>query len=215
MDSAAEIATHIFIEGRKGVRIQPESLSPKKTAGGHAAKASAIPEGTVVGDGKVKIAHVRIDTRLLHGQVATAWAKQINPTRIIVVSDGVAHDELRKTLITQAAPPGVKANVIPIDKMIQIYKDPRFGGEKLFLLFENPQDALRCEEGGVDLPEVNIGSMAHSEGKTMLNGALAADKDDVACLEKMRDLGTKFHVQKVPSDKDEDLWALIKKADVK
>lgn len=53
------------------------------------------------------------DTRLLHGQVATTWTKTTNPNRIIVVSDSVARDDLRKKMIEQAAPPGVKANVVP------------------------------------------------------------------------------------------------------
>jgi PTS system mannose-specific IIB component len=47
----------------------------------------------------------RID-RLIHGQVATRWTKETNVTRIIVVSDEVAADNVRKTLLTQVAPPG-------------------------------------------------------------------------------------------------------------
>ena len=45
------------------------------------------------------------------------------PTRIIVVSDAVAKDELRRKLITQAAPPGVKAHVVPVNQMIKLAKD--------------------------------------------------------------------------------------------
>ena len=63
------------------------------------------------------------------------------PNRIIVVSDGVAHDDLRKSMIREAAPPGVKANVVPVSKMIQVAKDTRFGNTKALLLFETPQDA--------------------------------------------------------------------------
>ena len=68
-------------EAKAGVRVKPESLEPeeKKPAAAAAAPAGAIPPGTVIGDGHIKIAHVRIDTRLLHGQVATTWTKQINP----------------------------------------------------------------------------------------------------------------------------------------
>ena len=65
----------------------------------------------------------RIDSRLLHGQVATGWSKATNPTRIIVVSDSVAKDELQTTMIKQAAPSGVKAHVVPIDQMIKLSKD--------------------------------------------------------------------------------------------
>ena len=74
----------------------------------------------MIGDGKIKYVLARIDTRLLHGQVATTWTKTTNPNRIIVVSDSVARDDLRKKMIEQAAPPGVKANVVPVDKMIKV-----------------------------------------------------------------------------------------------
>ena len=50
----------------------------------------------------------------------------MNPNRIIVVSDNVAKDKIRKTMIKEAAPAGVPANVVPIDKMLKVVKDPRF-----------------------------------------------------------------------------------------
>ena len=100
---------------------------------------AAIPEGTVIGDGKLKITLARLDTRLLHGQVATAWTPDSKADRIIVASDSVAKDELRKELIKQAAPNGVKANVVPIQKLIDVAKDPRFGETHALILFETPQ----------------------------------------------------------------------------
>ena len=66
--------------------------------------------------------------------MATAWTKAVQPTRIIVVSDAVSKDELRKKLIEQAAPQEVKANVVPIAKMIEVAKDPRFGNTKALLI---------------------------------------------------------------------------------
>ena len=154
----------------------------------------------------------RIDSRLLHGQVATAWTKAVQPTRIIVVSDAVSKDELRKKLIEQAAPPGVKANVIPIAKMIEVAKDPRFGNTKALLLFENPQDVVRAIEGGVDIKEVNVGSMAHSVGKVLVNKVLSMDAKDVEAFETMKKAGVKFDVRKVPNDNKDNMDALLQKA---
>ena len=210
--SAHEIAAHLVGEGRKGVRVLPEDLEPKAATAAPVVKAGAILEGTVLGDGHIKIAHVRIDTRLLHGQVATTWTKTIAPDRIIVVSDGVAHDELRKTMIEQAAPPGVPANVVPIDKMIQVTKDPRFGATKVMLLFETPQDLLKAIKGGVDIKKVNIGSMAHSVGKVVVTNAVAMGEDDVKTIEELKSLGVEFEVRKVPSDSSENIDAMLKKA---
>ena len=211
--TAHEIAAHLVGEARKGVRVLPEELEPTpEVKAAPTAKAGAIAPGTVLGDGKIDIAAVRIDTRLLHGQVATAWTKQIAPNRIIVVSDGVAHDELRKTMIEQAAPPGVPANVVPISKMVEVAKDPRFGATKAFLLFETPQDLLKCIEGGVDIKKVNIGSMAHSVGKVVVTNAIAMGEDDVKTLEELKAKGVEFEARKVPSDSSEDIDAMLRKA---
>lgn len=156
----------------------------------------------------------RIDSRLLHGQVATVWTKSVTPNRILVVSDTVAKDNLRKTLITQAAPPGVKANVITLDKMIQINKDPRFDVFKAIILTETPADMLKLAEGGVDFSQVGIdvGSIAFSDGMTMLNDSIAVDNDMAAQLRKMHDdFNLDVYAQKVPADKKQDMMELLSK----
>ena len=214
MESAQEIAAHVYGVAKEGVRLLPEALEPaqEKQAAEPVTPQGAIPEGTVIGDGHIKYVLARIDSRLLHGQVATAWTKTVKPTRIIVVSDGVAKDELRKNLIEQAAPPGVKANVVPVDKMIQVAKDPRFGNTKAMLLFETPQDALRAIEDGMDVKELNIGSMAHSVGKIAVSKVLSLGRDDVKTFEKLKAKGIQFDVRKVPNDSKENMDDIIKKA---
>ena len=213
-ETAEDVAKEIFEEARSGIRTKPEvaaapAAAPAQTS---APVTGSIPEGTVLGDGHIKFVLCRVDTRLLHGQVATTWTKQTNPDRIIVVSDGVAHDDLRKTMIMQAAPPGVKAHVIPVNKMIEVAHDPRFGATKALLLFETPQDLLRCVEGGVDIKKVNLGSMAHSVGKVVVTNAIAMDQADVDCLEKLASEGIEFDVRKVPTDSPESFDAMMKKA---
>ena len=83
---------------------------------------------------------------------------------------------------------------------------------KALLLFETPQDALRAIEGGVDIKELNIGSMAHSVGKVVVNKAIAMDQDDVETLEKLKEMGVTFDVRKVPADSKENMDSLLKKA---
>ena len=221
-DTAKAVMEEIYADSKGGIKVKPEELQPADAAAPAPAQAAApvaggatsIPEGTVLGDGHIKYAYVRIDTRLLHGQVATAWTKQVQPDRILVVSDNVSHDELRKNMIIQAAPPGVHVHVIPIYKLVEVDKDPRFGATKAMILFENPQDLLRAEEGGVKFPEVCIGSMAASAGKTVINQAIACDEDDVKTLKAIRDNGTHFYVQKVPTDHVDDIWELLKAKDM-
>ena len=214
MNSAQEIAAHIIETAKEGVKVRPEELEPvtNTSAAAAAPVQGSIPPVTVVGDGKIKLGLVRVDSRLLHGQVATAWTKSVLPNRIIIVSDAVAKDDLRKRLIEQAAPPGVKANVVPIDKMIEITKDPRFSGTKALLLFENPQDVIRVMDGGVEIKEVNVGSMAHSVGKVVVSKVLSMGPEDVKAFEEMKQRGVKFDVRKVPNDSGANMNEIIKKA---
>lgn len=213
METSHEVASHILAAGRDGVKVKPETLdvAPKQDIP-PTAQATEIPVGTVIGDGKIKYVLTRIDSRLLHGQVATAWTKSVNPDRIIVVSDAVSKDALRKELIEQAAPPGVKAHVIPLQKMIDISKDPRFGGMKALLLFENPEDVVTVVDGGVDIEVINVGSMAHSAGKVMVNKTISVDQEDVDAFKHLQEKGIKFDVRKVPNDSSQDLFKLLKEA---
>lgn len=216
-ESAHDIAKGLIGETRDTIKVYPESLqeevedtqaeSPKVV--GHTGE---IPEGTVIGDGKIKYVLVRVDTRLLHGQVATSWTKTTRPDRIIVVSDAVAKDDLRKNMIMQAAPSGVKAHVVPIWKMLEIDKDPRFGDTKAMLLFENPETLLEAVKGGLSVEQVNLGSIAHSVGKEVITDAIAMDKDDYEDLKELSELGVKFDVRKVPTDSGHKFDAIMNKA---
>lgn len=142
--TAEQVAANIIKEAKGGIKALPEELNPAEETTAApveaAAPQGAIPlEGTVIGDGKLKINLARLDTRLLHGQVATNWTPASKADRIIVASDDVAKDELRKELIKQAAPNGVKANVVPIQKLIDASRDPRFGNTHALILFETVQ----------------------------------------------------------------------------
>ncbi|CDQ37964.1 mannose/fructose/sorbose PTS transporter subunit IIA [Virgibacillus salexigens] len=207
MDTAHEIAAHILGTAKEAVKVKPEELEPAD------AGATADQSVNTGAPGKFEYVLARIDSRLLHGQVATAWTKNTLPTRIIVVSDEVAKDELRKKLIQQAAPSGVKAHVVPINKMIELAKDDQhFGGQRALLLFENPNDVLRAVEGGVPLETINVGSMAHSPGKVQPNKVLAFSQADIDAFTKLKEAGLKFDVRKVPNDSQGDMDEIIKRA---
>ncbi|HBJ1651118.1 UNVERIFIED_ORG: PTS mannose transporter subunit EIIAB [Clostridium botulinum] len=210
MESAQEIASYILTSAKEGVKVKPEELD---TSDAEQTSETSTQQSNAGAPGSFEYVLARIDSRLLHGQVATAWTKTVKPTRIIVVSDAVAKDQLRKNLIQQAAPPGVKAHVVPVDHMIKLAKDnEHFGGQRAMLLFENPKDVLRAVEGGVPLKTINVGSMAHSIGKVQLNKVLAMDKEDVDIFDKLKKAGIDFDVRKVPSDSKENIDQILKKA---
>ena len=206
--------------GNDGIKTFPEDAMPvKKESDTKAVKTSGkkktIPEGTVLGDGHIKYVLARVDTRLLHGQVATGWTHTTQPNRIIVVSDTVCHDKLRTSMIKQAAPNGVRVSVAPIKNMAKANNDPRFGDTRAMLLFESVEDALAAVKAGVEVKEINLGSSAYKEGKVNVTKALSFDQTDVDSIKELQSMGVKFDVRGVPADSPANIDDLIKLAEKK
>ena len=151
----------------------------------------------------------RIDDRLIHGQVATRWTKETGVKRIIVVNDNVVKDKTRATMLKQAVPPGVTAHVVSVDKMMRVYNNPEYAGDKVMLLFTNPTDALELVRRGVPIKSINIGGMAYKEGRVMLDTSVSVDEKDIEAFKELDSRGIELEVRKVASDKKVPVLQLI------
>ncbi|MFU0920754.1 PTS mannose transporter subunit IIAB [Kluyvera sichuanensis] len=210
-DELVALAVETGSEGVKALKAKPvEKAAPVAAPAAPKAAAPARPMGP---NDYMTIGLARIDDRLIHGQVATRWTKETNVTRIIVVSDEVAADTVRKTLLTQVAPPGVTAHVVDVAKMIRVYNNPKYAGDRVMLLFTNPTDVERIVEGGVKLTSVNIGGMAFRQGKTQVNNAISVDEKDIEAFKKLNARGIELEARKVSTDQKLKMMDLIAKAD--
>lgn len=206
-DELVAVAVETGREGVKALKAKEEAPVPAAVK----PAAAAQPAKPMAPGDHMKIGLARIDDRLIHGQVATRWTKETNVQRIIVVSDEVANDHVRKTLLTQVAPPGVTAHVVDVDKMVRVWNNPKYGQDRVMLLFTNPTDVLRVVEQGVDIKTVNIGGMAFRQGKTQVNNAVSVDEKDIAAFRKLNERNIELEVRKVSSDQKLKMMDLIAK----
>lgn len=210
-DELVAIAVETGREGVKALKAKaPEPVSAPASATATATPSAAPPQSLGPND-HMKIGLVRIDDRLIHGQVATRWTKETNVSRIIVVSDEVAADKVRKTLLTQVAPPGVSAHVVDVDKMVRVWNNPKYARDRVMLLFTNPTDVVRVVEQGVEVKSVNIGGMAFRQGKTQVNNAVSVDDKDIEAFKKLNARGIELEVRKVSNDPRLKMMDLIAK----
>ncbi|MBP2847131.1 PTS mannose transporter subunit IIAB [Dickeya oryzae] len=203
-----ELVAIALESGRAGVKAL-KAPGPGKAP--RPAPVSAKPGTPPGAGGHMKIGLARIDDRLIHGQVATRWTKETNVSRIIVVSDEVAADNVRKTLLTQVAPPGVSAHVVDVAKAVRVYDNPKYAADRVMLLFTNPTDVLRLVENGVEIKSVNIGGMAYRQGKTQVNNAVSIDDKDIDAFNKLHARGIELEVRKVSTDTKLNMMDLITK----
>ncbi|WP_420068045.1 PTS mannose transporter subunit IIAB [Actinobacillus pleuropneumoniae] len=208
LDELVEIALEA---GRLGVRALKEQ---EQTTVEPEVKPAPVAQPTTVqnnGVGHLTIGLARIDDRLIHGQVATRWTKESRVTRIVVVNDDVAKDTVRSTMLKSVAPPGVTAHVVPVDKMIRVYNNPEYAGERMMLLFTNPTDVVRLSDDGVTFESINIGGMAYKDGKKMITSAVAVDDQDIDAFKTLDAKGIELDVRKVSNDARQYMMDLLKK----
>lgn len=201
--------------GKVGIKAYHGKLQKtKKSSAPASAKEDKAPTDAIVKKETKEhlvIALARIDDRLIHGQVATRWTKETNVKRIVVVNDDVAKDEVRSTLLKQAAPPGVTAHVVGVDKMVRVYNNPKYAKERMMLLFTNPADILKLVDNGVDIKSINVGGMAYQRGKKQISDAISVDKNDITAFNQLNEKGITLEFRKVASDNYVNVMDLLKK----
>ena len=149
----------------------------------------------------MEIVLARIDDRLLHGQVATVWARVTDCQRIIACDDEVAGDRLRSMLLETLAPPGTKAHVMGVEGTARAMRDTGYGNDRCILLFTNPASVLRLVELGVDIRSVNIGGMSFREGRRRITPAVSVSEDDIEAFRELAKRGIELEVRRVDTDR--------------
>ncbi|AAP95673.1 PTS mannose transporter subunit IIAB [[Haemophilus] ducreyi] len=212
--SLAELVEIALEAGRLGVRAlnEPSTQAEKTTQAinNTTVTNNATPAAALAGR-HLTIGLARIDDRLIHGQVATRWTKESKVSRIVVVNDEVAKDSVRSTMLKSVAPPGVTAHVVDVAKMIRVYHNAEYAGERMMLLFTNPTDVVTLMEAGVAFDSINIGGMAYKEGKKMITSAVAVGDEDIAAFKTLHEKGIELDVRKVSNDTRQYMMDLLKK----
>lgn len=197
-----ETAKEVSVAAVKSFRQPPEEAKPVAPAPEPAKPAEPVKtsQNSTTLSGNMNISLLRIDDRLIHGQVATSWAKAVKCEAIFAISDEVAEDALRRELLLQIAPAHLKAYVIPVEKAIKVYHNPKYAGKNILWLVTKPADVVRLVEGGVKIDKVNVGGMTYKDGNKQLSDAVTVGKADVEAFKKLLDLGIDLSMQKVASN---------------
>lgn len=160
------------------------------------------------------IKHMRIDNRLIHGQVAVAWQKYINANAIIVCNDKVAADPIQKMALPLAAR-GSKVLVFSHAELLQYEKD--HPDESLFVIAKFPSDALEILQSGAKVDSLNVGNAAPIAGTkyVMVTKSIAATQEDAGVYRKISELyGGKLTSQIMPMNEPQDFLGLLKKVNL-
>lgn len=155
---------------------------------------------------------LRVDDRLVHGQVTMGWGPALRPDRIVVVNDRVAGSSWERDLYLAAVPPELESSVLSVAESIRRLEDLA-EGERVIVLVDSPEDAARLIEGGLQIREVNVGGMHYCDGKKQILPYVCVDAADAEALRRLEGMGVKLDCRDLPGSRRTDLNALLKEID--
>ncbi len=144
---------------------------------------------------------LRVDDRLIHGQVAMVWTSYLNANMIIVANDKVANDAMQKMLLSLAKPPGVDLQFLTIDETIEYVNSDAEAKKSIFIVVDNTNDALSLSHGSDKIKNIVIGGLRKSGDKKLIDRQVFMDQQDVDNAKEMESLGKEVLVQVIPSEK--------------
>jgi len=154
---------------------------------------------------------VRIDDRLIHGQIVENWMKFLKINHLIVVNDFVASDQMQKALFSMAVSDHTKISILTIAQAREAILNGQFKEDRAMLLFASPQDVLNLINKGVKIKEVNIGGMHYSPEKKQILRAISVSKEDIQAFQELDRLGVRLEARMVPDDEKIDIMEIIKR----
>lgn len=153
---------------------------------------------------------LRVDERLLHGQVAVTWANAIAPDAILIANDEAANNEMSKLALKMAKPNGVKLAIKTLDDAALLLENPKSANIKIFVIVRTIQDALKLTKMTKQINRINIGGVKKKEGGKMLAAGIFLNEDDLHCIKELVDLVDEVEVRMVPSEARTDIKKLLK-----
>jgi len=144
---------------------------------------------------------VRIDDRLIHGQVVAVWLRSVGADRILIVDDKTAQDAFLKDLMVLAAPQGVPVEVLTTDEGIQRASAVAATSERAFVLMKSPVTALQLRKAGVPFDVLNVGGMGHGVGRRSLYKNISANDEERQAMRDLEAMGTRVELRIVADDR--------------
>lgn len=153
---------------------------------------------------------LRVDERMLHGQVAVTWVANVNASSILIANDEVMKNEMAKVALKLAKPSGVNLAIRDVQGGIELLKDPRAEKIEIFVIVRTVEDALRMVEatGGI-IKHINIGGIKKKEGGRLVAGATYVTDNDIAVLRKLEGLVDELEFRMVASDPKKSLKSVV------
>ncbi|HEY3448225.1 MAG TPA: PTS sugar transporter subunit IIB [Myxococcales bacterium] len=145
------------------------------------------------------IALVRVDNRLIHGQVVEAWLPELKPARILVADDGAAGNALTRAAMGLAVPPPVKVDIMPVGTAD--FAAAVASPERVLVLLRDVAAALSARERGLEISRLNLGNVHFAPGRVQVSSSVYLSPSELVALRALAASGAVIDVRAIPKEK--------------
>ena len=153
----------------------------------------------------MSIVLLRIDDRLIHGQVVVGWTRYLQANHIVIADDQVANDPIQKMLYEMVVPPDLKVSILPVKDAVNLLQKQQDPSLRTIVLFSRPQDVLSYWQFGGPVKSLNIGGMRYEPGKKQIAQAISVSDADLKVFRELQKEGIELEGRAVPTEPPLDI----------
>lgn len=142
---------------------------------------------------------VRVDNRLIHGQVVEAWLPHLKVARVVVADDEAAHSPLIRAAMGLAVQPQVEVEIKPLQEVD--FAAVSGDGVRTLLLLRNIQDVVVAGGRGLRVQTLNLGNVHFEAGRRQVSPSVFLSRADLDRLKMLAAAGAEVEARAVPSDR--------------
>ena len=152
---------------------------------------------------------IRIDDRLVHGQVVFTWVPSLGTDCLLVANDKIAKDDFQKMTLGLAKPAGVKLLIKSVSDAVVFLNDEKNKALKILVLINAVKDAFALASGVQEIRSINFGGIRAKEGAKLISKAVAVTDEDIIIIKELLQRGIELEIRQVPSDEKQKVSALV------
>lgn len=146
------------------------------------------------------IIQIRIDERLIHGQVATSWIGNLSASRVMIIDDTIVKSEMEKSALRAACPKNIKLSILTVENAAKRINEGVYSEERLLIIVKNPGIVKQLFELDVQISSVTVGNMSKKENRELLKKSVYISKEELNDLLYLENQNIKVVVQMVPNE---------------
>ena len=157
----------------------------------------------------MSIVNIRIDERLIHGQVAAYWTNMLNVTRILVIDDLAAKDDIQKMALKMACPSTVRLSILSAQRAVERLNENAYDKDRLMIVMRGLATAKEVLDLGYFMPTINVGNISNKLGSTRIKHTVCVTPQEAEIFRYLESKGVKITIQMVHSDEKLDFMPMI------